>query len=193
MYICIQKGGLLLFDFNGKRQHVHACFASMSMRECVCVCVCVCVSLIPQMAGLTSSLSRHSLAGCSRASLSTCGISFHIDCRNCVGEVECTSPSIERLLTWAGLERLRVCLRLLRGSQSAGVGWGERSSYRHRRSICLCSVSIWSDICRSDGARATTDRIASRRKVGVSWKCLGWESACCTQRPRQPAGKKGGR
>ena len=46
------------------------------------------------------------------------------------------------------------------------------------------------DICRSGGARATADRIASRRKVGVSWRCLGCESACCTQRPRQPAGKK---
>ena len=49
------------------------------------------------------------------------------------------------------------------------------------------------DICRSDGARATADRIASRRKVGVSWRCLGCESACCTHWPRQPAGKKGGR
>ena len=46
------------------------------------------------------------------------------------------------------------------------------------------------DICRSDGARATTDKIASRRKVGVSWRCLGCESACCTQPPRLTASFK---
>ena len=99
MYICMQKGGLLLLDFNGKIEAACACMLYKHEHECVCVCVCLSVSLIPQMACLTSSLSRHSLAGYSRASLSTSGISFHIDCRNCVGEVEYTSPSIERLLT----------------------------------------------------------------------------------------------
>ena len=80
------------------------------------------------------------------------------------------------------------------------VGWAERSSYRHRRSICLCSVSIWSEdgghLPERDDARATAElegrwalvggawdasQPAVRngrdsqleKKVGVSWRCLG--------------------
>ena len=44
-YICMQKGGLLLFDFN-KKDSVCVCVCvCVCVRACVraCVCVCVCV------------------------------------------------------------------------------------------------------------------------------------------------------